>query len=314
MPRKKEGRAAQGSGTIRKRKDGLWEARYTVGRDPGTGKQVQKSVYGHTQAEVRKKLQAACVSIDDGIYTEPAKMSFGAWLDIWVGEYTENIKPLSKISYRLHIKNHIKPALGAVKLAALNTPEIQALYNSLYKGTKDVPPLSAKTIQNLHGVIHKALEQAVEIGYIKFNPADACKLPRIQKPEIKPLDEPEIAAFLKAIQGHPFERIYLVDVFTGMRQSEILGLTWDCIDFEKGTIFIYRQLQKIGSEFRFGSLKNGKTRRITPAPSVMKVLQEQRRVQNEWRIGAGELWSNPDNLVFTNELGAHLVHVTGEVS
>ncbi|MFT9078442.1 hypothetical protein [Ethanoligenens sp.] len=103
MPRKKEGRAAQGGGTIRKRKDGLWEARSTVGRDPGTGKQVQKSVYGHTQAEVRKKLQSVCVSIDDDIYMEPAKITFGEWLSVWVEEYTEGIKPLSKVSYKQHI-------------------------------------------------------------------------------------------------------------------------------------------------------------------------------------------------------------------
>lgn len=307
MPRKKEGRAAQGSGNIRKRSDGRWEARYTVGRDPGTGKQVRRSVYGATQGEVRKKLQAICVSIDDGIYTEPAKISFGTWLDIWLEEYTEGIKPLTKASYRRQIKNHIKPALGVVKLSTLNAPEIQSMYNRLHKAEK---PLSAKTIQNLHGVVHKALQQAVEIGYIKFNPSDACKLPRIEKKEIKPLDEQEIALFLKAIQGHSFERIYLVDVFTGMRQGEILGLSWDCIDFEKGTVFIYRQLEKVEGVYQFGSLKNGKTRRITPAPSVMKVLLEQRRVQNEWRLKAGEVWDNPDNLVFTNEIGGHLAHVT----
>ncbi|MFT9078441.1 tyrosine-type recombinase/integrase [Ethanoligenens sp.] len=146
------------------------------------------------------------------------------------------------------------------------------MYNRLHKAEK---PLSAKTIQNLHGVVHKALQQAVEIGYIKFNPSDACKLPRIEKKEIKPLDEQEIALFLNAVQGHPFERIYIVDIFTGMRQGEILGLSWDCIDFDKGTILIYRQLEKVEGVYQFGSLKNGKTRRITPAPSVMKVLLEQ---------------------------------------
>ena len=68
MPRKST-RNAQGAGTIRQRPDGRWEARYTVGRDPGTGRQVQKSIYGKTQKEVRQKLQQISVAIDDGVYT-----------------------------------------------------------------------------------------------------------------------------------------------------------------------------------------------------------------------------------------------------
>ena len=72
MPRKKDTRNAQGSGNIRQRPDGRWEARYTVGRDPGTGKQIRKSVYGKTQAEVRKKLNAVTAALDNGTYTEPS--------------------------------------------------------------------------------------------------------------------------------------------------------------------------------------------------------------------------------------------------
>lgn len=69
MPRKSNTRAAQSGGTIRQRKDGAWEGRYTVGRDPGTGKQIQKSVYGKTQKEVRQRLQQITTAIDDGTYT-----------------------------------------------------------------------------------------------------------------------------------------------------------------------------------------------------------------------------------------------------
>ena len=125
----------------------------------------------------------------------------------------------------------------------------------------------------------------------------------------KPLNEDQIAAFLKAIKGHRYERVYLIALFTGMRQGEILGLTWDCIDFEKGTILIYRQLQKVDGRYFFASLKNNKSRCITPAPYVMKVLKEQRRIQSEWHMKAGPVWKNTD-LVFTNEIGEHLTHFT----
>ena len=90
MPRKSR-RSAQGAGTIRQRKDGKWEARYTAGYDPGTGKQVQKSVYGATQKEVLKKLQQVQNDIDNGTYVEPTKLTVGEWMDLWLSEYTGNI-------------------------------------------------------------------------------------------------------------------------------------------------------------------------------------------------------------------------------
>ena len=121
MARKSNTRGAQGAGTIRQRKDGRWEARYTVGRDPGTGKQVQRSVYGATQQEVRKKLAQLTSAIDNGTYREPCKMTVGQWLDIWIADYLGGVKPFTVVSYTGHIKNHIKPALGAVRLEALNT-------------------------------------------------------------------------------------------------------------------------------------------------------------------------------------------------
>ena len=73
----------------RKKKDGLWEARYTVGRNPATGKQVRKSVYGKTQQEVRKKLTAITSDLDNGVFTEPSKLTFGNWLKIWLDEYCD---------------------------------------------------------------------------------------------------------------------------------------------------------------------------------------------------------------------------------
>ena len=148
---------AKGGGTIRKRPYGRWEARFTLGRDEGTGKQIQRSVYGKTQAEVRKKLQAACVSIDEGTYADPVKYTVGDWLNVWFEDYTSNLKPHTLRSYETKINNHIKPAIGAVKLSALTTHQIQTFYNQLIKGSDKVPALSAKTVKNTHGVLHKAL-------------------------------------------------------------------------------------------------------------------------------------------------------------
>lgn len=171
---------------------------------------------------------------------EPSRSTLGNWLDVWLREYTPNLKPHTLRAYEGHIRIQIKPALGATKLSALSTHQIQMLYNQLGKGNENSTPISAKTIKNVHGVMHKALKQAVEMGFIKFNPSDACRLPRIEKPNIKPLEDMELKRFMDSIKGHKYETIFLVALFTGMRLGELIGLTWDCIDFENGTIKIYR--------------------------------------------------------------------------
>ena len=80
-------KGAKGGGTIRQRPDGRWEARYTLGIDPGTGKQIQKSVYGKTQREVRQKLTAITAEIDSGTFTQEDKTTVEQWLNIWLNEY-----------------------------------------------------------------------------------------------------------------------------------------------------------------------------------------------------------------------------------
>jgi integrase len=171
--------------------------------------------------------------------------------------------------------------------------------------------LSAKSIRNIHGVLHRALQQAVTLGYIRVNPTNACILPRLIKKDIKPLDEEQIADFLTALDGHEFERIYIVSLFTGIRQGEALGLMWDCVDYERGQILIKRQLLRDYEKggYYVDTVKNDKARTITPAPFVMNTLRLQQEEQTKMRTHAGEAWE-VNNFVFTNALGQHLKHVT----
>jgi len=311
MPRK---RAPNGSGLVRQRKtDGLFEARYTVGRDPGTGKLIRKSIYAKTEKEVVEALRKITAAIDDNAYVEPAKMPLSKWLDVWLADYTGNVKEHTHVTYEVQCRVHIKPALGAVALSALKPHEIQAFYNRLQRGTKDTPPLSPKTIKNVHGVLHRALDQAVMIGYLKQNPCLGVMLPRIQKVEIKPFMDDQVDAFLEAIAGSDYEQLLTVAMYTGMRQSEIMGLTWDCVNFKNGTIMIDKQLiheKKKGGIYKFAPLKNDKPRRITPPPSVMRILEAVRLRQKEDKLRVGPTWQNEKNLVFTNQAGGHYAHNT----
>ncbi len=308
-------KAAAGTGTIRKKtitRKGkeytYWEARYTSGYDPGTGKQIQRSITGKTQKEVAQKLKAATASIDEGTYTAPSKMTVAQWLDIWTAEYLGGVKPRTVDSYKSTMRTHLKPGLGAIRLESLSAHTIQGLYNKLGAQDGNRKALSAKTIKNVHGVLHKALQQAVANGYIRFNPADSCVLPRIIKKQIQPLDEDQISSFLKAIKGHRYEDLFITTLFTGMREGEVCGLLWDCIDLDSGTMTIDKQLQKIrgsGGQYSLVPTKNSKGRMIALAPFVVKVLHGVRRKQLENRLRHGECFNN-SGFVFTDELGHHL--------
>ena len=301
-------RAAAGTGTIRKKtvtRSGkqytYWEARYTEGVDPGTGKQIQRSITGKTQREVAEKLKAATASIDAGTYTAPCKMTVGEWLEVWSRDYLGGVKPTTVSVYKNNIKRHIKPALGAVGLSDLRPHMVQKFVNDM--------TLSPTSIQLAYKVLHQALEKAVKLEYIPRNPAAGCELPRREQQEIHPLEDGQAAALMGAVRGGRLELLVTVALFTGLRQSELLGLTWDCVDVQKGIILVNKQLTRTGYRAESGpfiSPKNGKIRTISPAPSVMKVLREQKRRQAEMQLRAGPIWSNAYNLVFTNEFGGPL--------
>lgn len=220
-------------------------------------------------------------------------MILGQWLDIWQKDYLGSIKPRTRETYRCEIENLIRPELGGIRLEALNAHTVQRFYNSL----TELPPkrgkktgLSPKTVKNVHGVLHKALQQAVLIGYLRFNPADACTLPRMERQELKPLDDEDISHFIVAVQGHPYETVLLVTLFTGMRQGEVLGLSWDCVDFAVGTVLVNKQLQKSRTGDRgyyLAFTENGKGRKLTPAPTVMKLLRHQQAIQAEMAAAGG---------------------------
>ncbi len=296
---------ANGEGNLRKREDGKgWEARYY------DLKGKRHSVYGKSQKEVRKKLEDALDAMNSDSSLEDSDTTVSQWLNIWEKDFLGNVKQGTADNYEMLMRVHVIPTLGEIKLTELKTPIIQRLYNK-----KLMEGLSPKTIKNIHGCLHKALDIAVKIDYLHKNPSSACILPRVIKPDIHPLDTPELAKFMEAIHGEEYEALITVAIFTGMRSGELLGLTWDCVDFENGLIRVAKQLlqpRKKGEVFRFGTLKNEKPRTLSPAPFVMQVLKNHKRQQQLHRLEIGPAWNDGGfpNLVFTHEDGSHLSQPT----
>ena len=123
------------------------------------------------------------------------------------------------------------------------------------------------------------------------------------------MDQYMITDFLEAIKGDEYEYLFFVALFTGMRKGEVMGLTWDAVDFARGTVLINKQLQRprVGDgTCQLVSTKNGKARKLKPAKEVMNVLYRVKKQQMAWQLKNGECFQNPMNLVFTHELGGYL--------
>lgn len=222
------------------------------------------------------------------------------WTVCWLLHYSNNLKDSTKLEYQKTIDQHINRVLGKVKLNELSHEDVQLFINSLNMGIGIENELSPKSIKNIHGVLHSCLKAAVDFGYITANPADKIRLPKKNTPEVQHLEPDILHDFFDAICDHPKKLLFTVSIFTGMREGEILALTWDCIRFEIGEIYLYRQLsnKNADKEYRFTSLKNGKTRILRPAPFIIKLLKQHHDAVN------------PDisDFVFKNAKGDHYTH------
>lgn len=218
------------------------------------------------------------------------------WAHHWLIQYCTNIKESTLSSYDTAVKLHINRVLGEIRLNELTSEDVQLFINSLSMGVGIDEPMSPKSVKNIHGVLHKCLTVAVSTKHLSENPANFIILPRVVRPDIQPLTLEQLQSFLTAIRGHSKELLFTVAVFTGLRQAELIGLTWDCIDFDAGSIYVYRQLVKEKDGYQFTTLKNNKTRKLYPAPFLMKRLYD------------AKCKHTGSTFVFTNSDGEHYTH------
>lgn len=172
---------ANGEGSIRKRKDGRWEGRYTAGRDSETGKPVYRNVLGRTQSEVKEKLKTAIKATQSLDFSKTGQYTIGQWMDVRYENYAKvKVRPSSHQTYKGYIENHIKPNIGDIPLEKLTTLDLQKFYKKLLSNgrvdrleSKGQPRgLSPKTVRNIHQILSSALKLAQEQRLILTNPAE----------------------------------------------------------------------------------------------------------------------------------------------
>jgi integrase len=229
------GKRANGEGSItRHKKSGLYMARYTVEMPDGLRK--RKTIYGKEREEVAEKLIDALSNRNKGLVFEGEDQTLSSYLDRWLnGSVKGSVKPSTYESYERMIRNHIKPALGHRKVKNLAPDHVQYFYQK-----KLDTGLASGTVRLMHGILHKALEQAVKWGIVPRNVCKATTPPKPNPEEIHPLDAEQTKQILEAARGNPLEALYVLAVTAGLRIGELLGLKWDDIDLNAETLHARR--------------------------------------------------------------------------
>jgi integrase len=288
-----------GEGSVYKRKDGRWVGQYLVYTAEGP---KYRYIYGKTRAVVAEKLTKAMADRDGGLTFDAGKLTVEEYLDRWLSDSVrDTVRQSTWERYEQIVRVHIKPSLGRLKLKALTPAHVRGLYRE-----KLEVGLAPRTVQYVHVTLHKALKQAVADGLIPRNATEAVRAPRPARKEINPLSPAEARAFLEAAGGEDLEALFVLAVSTGMRQGELLGLKWEDVDLDAGTLQVRRSLAVTKDGLILTSPKSAKSRRrVKLMGGAVSALKRHRKAQLEERLRLAGLWEE-HGLVFPNGTGGFM--------
>ena len=296
-------RRGNNEGCIRLRSDGkTWEGIYTC--IDKNGKTVRRSVYGKSEPEVKDKLTLARAEVITGDNLDPDTITVEQWAKQWLDNFLLNTRDSTRYQYEQYLRLYVYPVIGKTRLQKITKPMVQQIITKMLSAGR-----SPKTCKNVNGILHHMFDDAITSEYIKTNPAHKTKLPKVEKKDLVVLSGDKYIRFLEEISGKTFENIFYLAVFSGMREGEILGLTWDCVDFKKNKITVKKQLKRdshigeVNSQYILADTKTGNHRTLVLDKSVFDVLKREKSKQAQNKLKLGSDYKNKLDLVFTDEFG-----------
>lgn len=333
-------RRARNEGSIYQRtKDSRWVGVIDLGWQ--NGKRRRKYVYGSTQESVVDRMADERKNAKDGTLVLDERQTVAVFLQHWLEECARpKVRPNTLRRYKDLIRLHIKPEIGHVPLAKLTPQQVQSFLNrkcgsapvSTARNGRPAPSgLSPRSVQHCHAVLRTALGRALRWGLVARNVATLVSPPRAPHKEVRPFSPEEARQFLDATQGNRLEALYTVALACGLRQGEALGLRWQDVDVDAGTLTVRHQLQRVPrpaaeseiqaeskglspampkkpkkTEVQLVEPKSRRSRRTIALPEiVVKALRAHRIRQLQDRLLAGAHWHDT-RFVFTTTIGTPL--------
>ena len=252
-----------------------------------------------TRAECKVWIREQLNQIDQGYIHTDAKLTLEQYLADWLVIHRTRVKPKSAQRYQQILRDYIIPHLGKSLLPDLRASHIEGLYQKLLQ-----EGVSPRNVRYVHALLHRSLSDAVKRGLVGLNAAHGARQPKYVHKEMQILDEGQVMQFLLTVQEDRNAALYHIAFKTGMRQGELLGLKWSDLDWNKGTIKVLRQVQRVkGEGMVFVSPKTKAGRRtISLGTETLRMLQEHWQKQQLERAAAGDRWRE-FNLIFPSTIG-----------
>ena len=288
-------------GRIRQRSPGTHQISYDLGRDEFGKRRTKAETIRGTKAEAKRLLRARLSALDKGENPVPADTPLRDWLDRWMSEKITppKRKQRTQETYRNVIDRHIVPHLGNRKLSKVGPVHIQELEDQLSTH------LSPKMVNQVHIVLSGAFKHALRMELIHRNPVALVPPPSVKRTKIVP---PEVSSVRRMLEqarqdGHILYPAMHLIAYTGMRRGEGMGLLWENVDLEEGTVRveISRVQTRTGVMQEAPKTDSGR-RTINLDAGTVEVLREHRERQSEMREEMGEQFQD-GGWVFTDELG-----------
>lgn len=275
----------------------FWEARWTMadsteGNEPGFLTEEEADVHGKQQRIIEKQKRK------DGIFDKKSKRI--TFYDYVEQSYSKGLmtKDRTTEDYEINLNKHLFPRFGRMQLSKITVEELEIWRTELIaKRTPHGKKYSYRTLEKIENQLATILKKAVKNDYLLKNPFDKIDRSFFKKKIVKKklgiLEYGQVTAIADAMPANLSLLIWL-GFHTGMRPSELLGLTWDRIDFEKKTITVDRQIHHLGSEVFDEELKSTAAYREISLDELL----EEKLLSHRAKFGLG-----PHNLLFHNRDG-----------
>lgn len=279
-------------GHVRKRGD-KWCFVVELPRDEVTGKRRQKWFSGfNTKKEAQQAMIEKLREIQTGLLVDTTEMTITEYMSYWLENYAKTSTRHTTYAVYLQRTNlYVIPSIGRLKLKDLKAMHLQKMYADLLKNgaTYRTGGISPITVRHIHGMMHRALQNAVRWQIVPRNVAQMVELPRVDKKETTVLTREQVQQLVEAASGHELYIPILLAVTTGMRYAEIFGLAWKDVDLEKRTIYIRQQLVRTKGEYRLTEPKSKSSERIISLSESLVVPLRRHKAeqsqQQKWLFG-----------------------------
>jgi integrase len=318
-------KAANGRSCIHRRAGSTgWAGWVSFGTDPETGRRLRKKVNAATKTEVAAKVAKLEADRDGGYAGLAGRNTVAEWLDWWVATKVGSVRPKTIIGYGVD-RAHIVRSIGSIELTKLTAEHIEQMYAEILATGVAGPA----TTTHVRATLSAALNAAARRGRIARNPVTAATSPRQVSARVEPLSEAETRRVLAAAAGGRNAARWYLALLVGPRQGEALGLRWEDVDLDAGTLRIRRSLarapwkhgcgsvpcdgergadcpQRHGGGLVTGPVKTAAGERTVALPAGLTgMLRAHRTAQTAERLRAGSAWRDTGH-VFTDERGQPL--------